>query len=133
MCNPWEGQSIGFWLKKITNLTTFSDNGRLVHMRSTSQQFSSDKVVKLRKEICHSLLGLHQSYPDQMRLYWQIYEKEDKVKQYVIPPTSYHCVHQINVNYMAWKPNPQWFAPPRPCRDNPIWSTGQKYVGREGT
>ncbi|XP_046863750.1 uncharacterized protein LOC124457562 [Xenia sp. Carnegie-2017] len=128
-CLVWESQSIGYWLKDISNLTTFSDNSRLIHRRSSSLNFKSDKDVKKRSEICHSVLGLHQSYPDKMRLYWSIYEKEVKLKQYAISKVAYICKFKPNVNYMAWKNEELWFSEPKPCKNNPIWRVANEYLG----
>ena len=75
MCFVWESQAIGYWVKNISNLTTFADNTRLLH-RQTG--FSSKKDVEKRKEICHSVLAIHKSYPEWMRLYWSIYLNENK-------------------------------------------------------
>ena len=132
-CHVWESQSVGYWLKAISNLTTFTDNGRLVHLRSSSNDFSSDEIVEKRNEICHSILGLHQSYPDQMRLYWSVYEREDNITQYKIPKVIYNCQYKTNMNYMVWEDDKKWFSEPKPCKDNPTWRDEKEFVGRDGT
>lgn len=46
MCHIFESQSVGYWLKAISNFITFTDNDRLVHQRTDSIDFSSDEDVE---------------------------------------------------------------------------------------
>ena len=127
MCNVWESQSIGYWLKIISNLTTFTDNKRLLHDRS---EFDSEKDLQEKKEVCHSHLGIHESYPEKMKSFWSMYEKEKKNVAYHVPPISYDCKYQIEMDYTVWHGNELWFSEPKPCKDNPIWDRVGEYKGR---
>ncbi len=128
VCNVWESQSIGYWLKDIPNLATFSDNKRLLH-----HQTGLGNGGGKRTEICHSFLGIHQSYPEKMRTFWGIYEKEDKPLAYQVPPITYNCKYSIAMDYMAWKNNKFWFSELKLCKDNPIWNSNRDYKGRQGS
>lgn len=79
-----------------------------------------------------SILGLHQSYPDQMRLCWSSYEREDNITHYKIPEVVYNCRYKTNMNYMVWENDKQWFSEPKPCKANPTWRDEKEFVGRDG-
>ena len=127
MCNVWESQSIGYWLKIISSLTTFTDNKRLLHHQSG---FDSENEIQEKKEVCHSLLGIHESHPEKMRSFWSIYKKEKKNDAYHVPPISYDCKYQIEMDYSVWNGDKFWFSEPKPCKDNPIWGRVGEYKGR---
>ena len=131
LCHVWESQAIGHWIKNITNVITFADNKRILHHQS---EFSSKNVVEKRKEICHTVLAIHKSYPDKMRLFWSIYEKEDKNMTYYVPPTSYNCRYPLAMDYMVWRNNKMWFSEPKLCKDYPTWKRDgeNEYKGRQG-
>ncbi len=130
VCNIWESQSIGYWLKNISNLMTFADNKRLLH-EETGLGSGSSEIF--RKEICHSFLGIHKSYPRKMRKLWSIYEKEEKPIAYKVPFMSYKCKYPIAMDIFVWKNNKVWFSELKLCKDNPIWDSNRVYKGREGT
>ena len=128
VCHVWESQAIGYWLKNISNLTTFSDNKRLLHHQTGLENGAGN-----RKEICHSFLAIHKSYPKKMRTFWGIYEKEAKPLAYQVPPTSYNCAYSIAMDYMVWKNKKLWFSEPKLCKNNPIWDRDGEYKGRRGS
>ena len=128
VCHVWESQAIGYWIKNISNITTFGDNKRLLHRRSW---FNSKKKMANKKGICHSLIGIHQSYPGKMRTLWSIYKKEKKNIPYHVPPISYNCEYRLAMNYMIWIDKKRWFSEPKLCKDNPIWDRDGEYRGRE--
>ena len=91
-------------------------------------------VLEKRKEICHTVLAIHKSYPDRMRLYWGIYEKENKNMAYYVPPTSYNCRYPLAMDYMVWRNKKKWFSEPKLCKDHPTWKRDGEieYKGRQG-
>lgn len=131
-CLVWEAQAIGYWLKNVSNLTTFADNKRILHRR---EGFSSQTEASQRKEICHSVVGIHQSYPEWMRLFWRVYLREESVDGYDVPPISYDCKYPIGMDISAYR-NPRlfnlWYSDLKPCKDNPTWDRGKVYKGRGG-
>ena len=129
LCHVWESQAIGYWIKSISNITTFADNKRLLHTRSG---FNSEKDISLRTEICDSFLGIHQSYPEKMRAFWRVYEKENKNITNYAPPVTYDCKYPLAMDYKTWNGHSLWFSEPKPCKDNPIWDRNGEYKGRRG-
>ena len=129
VCHVWESQAIGYWIKNISNLKTFADNERILHHQTG---FSSKEDVIKRNEICHSVLAIHKSYPEMMRMYWAIFEKENKITPSKVPPISYNCEYPLAMDYMVWRDTSLWFSEPKLCKDNPIWDRGEEYKGRQG-
>lgn len=127
-CHVWESQAIGYWLKNVSDLTTFGDNKRLIHQAG----FTSESEVAKRTEICHTFVGIHQSYPKKMRLFWSVYQREERQVVYKVPPISYECQYPIAMDIMAFRNDKFWFAELKPCKDNPTWNRGNEYKGREG-
>ena len=123
LCHPFGGQNIGIWLNGM-NVTRFGDNKRLFHLR-----FESKVKASKRTEICHTALGIHRSYPEEMRLYWRIYQKEDKNVSYEIPKISFPCRLPPGLNYKVMFK--KYFAKPKLCRDNPIRDRGEYFKGRQ--
>ena len=125
LCHPFGGQNIGIWLNDMPDVTTFGDNNRLFHLNYDSKE----KAAK-RKEVCHSALGIHKSYPEEMRLYWKIFLNENKNVTYEIPPIAFPCRHPRGINYKVFEG--QYFAEPILCKNNPIWEKGEFFKGRQG-
>ena len=74
-------------------------------------------------------LGIHKSYPEEMKIYWYVYLKEPK-DQYKVPPVAYPCHLKPVLNYKVFVK--RWFAEPKPCKDNPVWGSSDYYIGRGG-
>ncbi|CAB4009902.1 beta-1,3-galactosyltransferase 6-like [Paramuricea clavata] len=130
LCHVFESQAIGYWIKNISNLTTFADNKRLLH--ASQKGFSTEKDVVNRGEICHSVLGIHQSYPEKMRMLWRTYEKENKPIAYQVPSISYNCKYPLAMDHKFFRRSKFWFAKLKLCKDNPIWNRSGEYKGRNG-
>ena len=124
LCHPYGGQAIGMWLKDVPNLQTFGDNKRLFHLRYDSKE----KAAK-RKEICNTALGIHQSYPEEMKIYWKVFKNEEPADQNV-PPVAFPCRLPLGINYRIY--SGKYFAVPKPCKDKPIWDRGEYFIGRQG-
>ena len=123
LCHPFGGQNIGIWLNDMPDVTTFGDNKRLFHLN-----YDSNEKAAKRKEICHTALGIHKSYPEKMRLYWKVFLKEDNVT-YEVPPVVFPCRIPRGINYKVFgKP---YFAEPKLCKKNPIWKRGEFWKGRQ--
>ena len=123
-CHPYGGQAIGMWLKNVSNLQTFGDNKRLFHLR-----FDSKEKAAKRNEICSTALGVHQSYPEEMKIYWDVF-KNEKPTNHSVPPIVFPCRFPPGINYKIF--GGRYFAEPKPCKDKPIWERGEYFKGRHG-
>ena len=119
-------QAIATWLNNVTNVTTFVDNKRLAQFG-----ISSGEIAK-RKEVCQTLLGIHQSYPEQMKFYWDIYQKENRSIVYHPPPVEYPCPFPRKFDYKAFL-GTEGYHDMKLCKDNPTWSSMPYVKGRQGT
>ena len=122
LCHPFADQSIGLWMNSVPNLLTFADSNRLGDPRRLEK-------IKLQKgrEICHTKLGIHKSYPDDMRHWWNTYLHEEKQVNPQVPPISYSCHLPIGIN------ESKYGGPytPKLCKDRPIWNFGEFFKGSQ--
>ena len=84
-----------------------------------------------RKEICHTYLSLHGSYPAEMRAFRRLIEKERRSigTDYDIPPIVDLC--PFRRDSFDWSMmTGQFHTMPRPCKDEPIWVSKRVYQGR---
>ena len=125
LCHPYADQAMGLWLNDFPNLQTFADNERIFH----SHFDSKEKAVK-RHEICNTTLAIHQSYPKEMKIYWNVYLRE-KNETHNVPAIVFPCNLPRHVNYTVFRGS-MYFAKPILCKDNPVWNRGERYIGRGG-
>lgn len=130
MCSRFADQSLAMWiydLMKKKAITWYGDERIFQHPPS-----STINEFKIRKEICHTYLSLHGSYPIEQRVFRLIDEHERRTYGgfYDIPPVIDVCPYAKEA--FNWK----WFDPtyntvPLPCKNNPIWSDGgEVFLGR---
>ena len=122
LCNPHGGISIGLWLNDRPDVITFADNKRLGDL---------DKKERLKRlkgdEICHTRLGVHRTYPDIMRIYWSIYQKENRNVKSQIPPVTYDCPLPRFINNTKLRAKIR----SKLCRENPMWNMGEYWQERK--
>lgn len=129
LCHKYGDQAMAMWIyrsMKKEPVTWFGD-ARVHHDPPASFIYK----LRQRKEICHTYLSLHGSYPPEMRQFMRIIEKErrDIGTEYVIPPIVDVCPFQrerFDWNIMTG----QFHSMPRPCKDEPIWVSKHVYQGR---
>ena len=130
LCHKYADQAVAMWIyesMKRKKVAWFGDP-RIYHHPpvATINQF------KLRKELCHTFLSLHGSYPIEMRVFQMIVEKERRTlgSIYSIPPVTDFCPFQrvnFNLHFFEMK----YYTDPLPCKDNPVWtSAGEVFLGR---
>ena len=112
------------WLKGIPDLQTFGDNKRLFQLSYDSKE----KAAK-RNEICDTALGIHRSYPEEMKIYWKVFQNEEPSNLFV-PPIVFPCDVPLGIDYSVF--SGKYFAEPKPCKDKPIWERGEYFKGRQG-
>ena len=123
-CHPFGDQALGMWLKNVSNLQAFGDNKRLFHFG-----FDSKEKAAKRDEICTTALGIHQSYPEEMKIYWDVFQNE-KPTNHSVPPIVFPCHFPLDINYKVY--GRKYFAEPKLCKEKPIWERGKHFKGRQG-
>ena len=121
LCQAYGDQSIGLWLNAIPTFTKFADK-RLGDLRPR------EKIkVRTGHEICLGKIGIHKSYPEYMRLYWNISQHENKNIKAEVPPESFDCKFPHGIDENKYGPR---FAP-KLCKDNPVWNFGEFFQGSQ--
>ena len=129
LCHKYGDQAMAMWIyrsMKREPVTWFGD-ARVHHDPPASFLFE----FRQRKEICHTYLSLHGSYPTEMREFMRIIEKERRNfgTDYTIPPIVDVCpFRRENFNWDMM--TGQFHTRPRPCKDEPIWVSKHVYRGR---
>ena len=121
LCQPYGDQSIGMWLNAISTLTKFEDK-RLGDLKPREK-------IKTRNghETCQSKLGIHKSYPEEMKLYWNISQHENKDIKPEVPPETFDCKFPFGIDENKYGAR---FAP-KLCKDNPVWNFGEYHQGSQ--
>ena len=125
MCHPFASQAMQMWINGVKNVTYFGDYR--VHHHVTAGK----PILKKYPEICSKFLALHGSYPLQMEQYWQRMLVTGR-KKYPVPGITYWCGN-MDKKYNNSKFQGMYYAKPIPCRDSPVWTIGDMYIGRGGT
>ncbi|XP_065659766.1 uncharacterized protein LOC124817580 [Hydra vulgaris] len=128
LCNRWADQMIGIW-NNILNLPKFYHHDRRLHHDPPARDIDS---FRTKKNICTEFIGVHGSYPIQMRTLWQHrgssnYEKSSSLDNY-----SDFCWFDSIMNWENF--GPDWRVEPKLCKTDPDWGGkfGSAYTGREG-
>jgi hypothetical protein len=124
MCHAFGDQAMAMWINDIENVTYFGDPR--VHYEVTA----NEPILEQHLHICEDFLALHGSYPIQIEQYWQVMLLASW-KRYPVPGITYPCGDQ-DKRYNKTNFGGMYYADPIPCKDSPIWSIGDVYVGRSG-
>ena len=128
LCSKWAGQMIGVWNEEL-KLPKFYKNEPRLHYHPPIQLV---KRLKNERNICNKYIGLHGSYPEQMKMLWLhrgkhiSYENGKSLDDY-----AHNCPHD---SVMLWENfSPGWKAEPKLCKSDPDWGEyhGKKYGGRQ--
>ena len=129
-CSRFADQSLAMWiyhLMKQKPITWYGDERIFHHPPSaTVNEF------KVRKEICHTYISLHGTYPIEQRVYRLIdlQERQTYGQKYVIPPAVDVCPYSRENFNWKWF-DPTYYTEPVPCGKNPVWSEGgEVFIGR---
>ena len=129
-CSPWLDQAFATWMNDYPDIIMLGDNKRLAHDLEKMRLYTGEDEMKGRKEICQTYLGIHQSYPEEMRMYWSVYQQEKKLP-YNVPHLKYNCAAKRMFDHKRMLP--AWNFKQKPCKDNPIWGKGEVFYGRQFT
>lgn len=129
-CSRFADQALAMWIYDLMKKKTILWYGdiRIFHHppAATISEF------KIRKELCHTFLSLHGSYPIDMRVFQLIQEREQHFygHTYDVPPVIDVCPYERNNFNWKWF-DPNYYTEPKPCKQNPIWSNGgELFIGR---
>ena len=113
----YQYDAVALWIKESgLNITYFSDNFR-VHYKGLD-------VVSSSALLCEDYLGIHNTYPDYMRQYWDIESRklERRSLRYKTPPEinrfSSVCEHQVFDYKLV---NEAFEESPTLCKDNLVF------------
>ncbi|CAB4044671.1 Hypothetical predicted protein [Paramuricea clavata] len=80
-------------------------------------------------EICQTKLAIHNAYPEEMRLFWNISQHENKNVKPEIPPVTFNCELPHGIDVKSIRPPRE----PKLCKDNPVWDFGEYWKGSQKT
>ena len=95
-------------------------------------------ALKSQKNVCEKYIGLHGTYPDQMRIFWNSttpFNPLAESERSTLVENSDECTLVHNFNFLNF--NHEWNYEPARCIYKPSWETGKQkvklgiYVGRE--
>ncbi|XP_065058107.1 uncharacterized protein LOC135685923 isoform X2 [Rhopilema esculentum] len=130
--HPWADQMIATWVKDLNIPALYNHDRRLHHdpplkfMKNITQRF---------KKVCDNFIGVHGSYPKDMRLLWRLYSKYSRFYANLDLYTS-KCEVPQRFNWTLFAD--VWRYEPKKLIDNPSWNTtkqkkdDKEYLGREG-
>ena len=136
LCHPWADQEIGIWKKEL-NLKDFYHTDIRLHHHPPASYI---KKFQSMSNICHSYIGVHGTYHEHMRVFW---EKRGDVSltlsndDRTLDNFFGSCTLKQTMDWKGFGSS-YWRYPPKRCIDNPTWDTstqmgGRKfYEGREG-
>ena len=128
LCSRWADQMIGVW-NEVLKLPKFYHHDVRLHHDPPAQFVEK---FKTQKDICNTYIGLHGSYPVQMRILWQhrgeniSYPSGKSLADY-----AFNCPQN---SVMIWKNfGLKWRAEPKLCKTDPDWggTHGTTYTGRQ--
>ena len=130
-CHPWADQMIGIWVTKLRLPRFYNHDFRLHHdpPAANVKQFHT----KFRN-ICQWYIGVHGSYPAQMKMLWKKRGPSSYVKGTLGDYTT-KCSYEP---VLKWKMfSDTWRYKPKLCINNPAWNTSKQmgkskaYLGRQ--
>ena len=128
LCNRWADQMIGIWANNIYLPKFYRHDVRLHH--DPPAEFV--EKFKSEKNICSKYIGVHGSYPTQMRTLWRHKGHNNYDANKTLDDYSYFCWYETFMNWKLF--HGEWRTKPKLCSTNPSWggSFGTAYLGRQG-
>ena len=130
-CHPWADQMIGVWTTDLDENELFRHDSRLHHTPIV------DQAPELRqlKNICIPYIGVHGTYPEDMRLFWKhrgatytnITNNNIRDEMYGnLISNSQMCQLVHHFDYQRFEQ--EWRYEPLRCIYDPIWNTKKQAV-----
>jgi hypothetical protein len=125
LCHPFGDQQLAIWLNHLPAINAFFDI-RLHHHPPASKTSKFSNMVN----ICDRYLGLHGTYPNEMRKFWVVANDGKKRLTEWISVYPKACHYRP---YFKWRDIKQQFRhKPELCKNNPRWTMKREmWVGRE--
>jgi len=133
-CHPFAGQMIAQWTVDMGLHNFFRHDNRLHHTPVVSKQLSLLTI----KHICRTFIGIHGSYPKEMRILYKhrgrFVDRKKSILDY-----SFVMVSSYFGNYTWRSFGDKWRFKPKLCISNPTWNLSGfhlidgSYSGREQT
>ena len=131
-CHPMGGQMIAMWInlleKEHYNVTYFADNSRLIHYRAYL------KADKKTANLCSDVIGIHESYPQQMKEYWNLTKDtwfNMSFTKVIRKPYNEYCGQPKGWDWRVL--NAFWRHEPKPCwMPGLSWPELDKYTSHKG-
>lgn len=125
LCHPFGDQQLGIWLNYLPNFKGFFDF-RLHHHPPASKNSN----IRNLNNICDRYLGLHGTYPEDMRRFWSRANDGKKALTKWIPVYPKACHHRP---YFKWQDiKPMFRYKPELCAKNPRWNMKREmWAGRQ--
>ena len=129
LCHRWADQMIGIWVKNL-HLATFHYRHDVRLHHDPPAAFLPN--FKTEKSICTKYIGVHGSYPAQMRTLWNHRGPSNYDKSKTLDHYSFNCWYSSYMNWQLFYG--EWKAKPKLCKADPSWGgpLGTTYVGRQG-
>ena len=128
-CHRWADQMIGIWKNELKLDSLFYNHDSRLHHHPPAQYINT---FRTRSNICQDFIGVHGSYPLQMKTLWE-HRGPD---QYPANLTFGNYTAPCGLpNVMLWQNfDSEWIAEPKLCKTNPDWGGrhGTTYIGRQG-
>jgi len=129
-CHRWADQMLGVWKEELNISTLYYHHDIRLHHHPPAQYVEE---FKTRRNICDDFIGVHGSYPIQMKVLWQHRGKEILKPHDTFANFSARCQLPNIMKYQNFFK--EFFAEPKLCKSNPDWGGGHgsTYIGRQGS
>ena len=130
--HPWADQMIATWVKDLDMPVLYNHDRRLHH---GPPLIFMKNIAKHFQNVCVNFIGVHGSYPKDMRLLWRLKGKDVKFDA-KLDSYSSRCKVPQQFNWTNFQDI--WRYEPKKWINSPSWNTtrlkkgGKVYLGREG-
>ena len=133
LCHPWADQMIGIWVQALDLKNLYNHDTRLHHHPPVSQigHFKTNL-----EGVCRQYIGLHGSYPADMRRLWDLTGVQMDLRV-TLEEFTVVC-DKPQVFQWSFFTN-EWKYKPKLCIEDPNWDTYKQehdqkvYIGRESS
>lgn len=126
LCHPFGDQQLALWLTNYSVKFTGFHDVRLHH----NPPASKSTKLKTMRNICEVYLGLHGTYPNEMRTFWSVANDGPKKIPKLSSIYPFFCRSRPHYKWDAMKE--QYRFKPEYCAKNPRWTREREaWEGRQ--